>query len=280
MRGCYMALLGIDGIGKSTLARAIAQEAKKRRAAVELISWRGFIESKEAGPWPKDALQQLWLETYRCLFSSGASSGRPVLTLPRSYAEWRSEQWETRVGSGGGGGSNFAGAIAASIVETAGNVILYSDVIRKKVDDGLLVLQETFPYKHVAKELLIARKLLAEGDAINAALLDTARSLADNAFMSMQPDVGIHLDGDPRLAYKWRTAESGRVGALEDFGAAGEFGPASFLALQELSAAEFREKAARWGWISHTVNDEGLEQNVRRGLRTAMPAIESVIRRS
>lgn len=267
MTGLLVAFMGIDGIGKTTLARALASELAGAGVPVRPISWRAALD-ESTSPWPRDALQQLWLETFRCLYAGGTTENG-VIRLPRDYDRWAEDAWEQRLSGLSVLDNSPGGAVAAALAELAGNVILATEVIAPAIRDGVVVIQETFPYKHVLKELVVAERLAAEKGTTDVAsmaqrLRATARSLF--AVPPLQPDIGLLVDGPATLAYRWRVAQANGVGALEDLGVAGFKGEQSFIALQEATAAEFRDCARDWGWLHHRVDDAGLDANVNRGL--------------
>lgn len=278
--GLYLSFLGVDGIGKSTLARAIADELERLGATVRFVSWRSYIEEKDQPAWPSEALQQLWLETFRLLHGGSRHDGQ-WLSLPRNYGEWRDEDWEERLGDLDLTAADPSGPLAAALVELAGNFLFSSQVIRPMAASGEFVVQETFPFKHTLKEVLIARQL-AGGDPAQLAAVARVEAFLETSFASPQlhPDVGILLDGPVELAYQWRMAQNGRIGLLEDYGAAGDRGKDSFLALQRQTAEVFREASQSWGWLTHTVDGSGLQSNLSRGVALAMdhPAVRRALR--
>ncbi|MEU6275766.1 hypothetical protein ABZ871_25635 [Streptomyces populi] len=271
-QGLTVAFLGIDGIGKSTLCRAFEERARSSGHEVVTVTWRSALE--ETGePWPAVPLQQLWLESFRTLYGAGMREGRP-LDIPRGYDEWRDKDWERRLAAEPVMENRASGALAAAFVEIAGNVLLASEVTRRALARGAIVVQESYPIKHVLKELAVAERLAAEGgdddpaaDAVGE-LVGVVRGLLDTVFGSslLRPDVGILVDGPSSYAYRWRTAQNGAVGALEDYGAAGERSEESFSRLQDETAKLFREYADSWGWIVHEVDDSGVDANTARGL--------------
>ncbi|MEY9846397.1 hypothetical protein ABH940_003484 [Streptacidiphilus sp. BW17] len=272
--GFSVAFLGIDGIGKSTLCRAFEEELKAAGHEVVSVSWRSALSSTSE-PWPAVPLQQLWLESFRALYGAGRREGRAV-EIPRGYDMWESLGCEADLASAPVDGNRAAGALAAAFVELSGNVILAAEVIKPALDRGAVVVQESYPLKHVLKELAVADRLAHEArptEPSAAAVADLSRVLRgalDAVFGSqlLIPDVGILVDGPAAYAYRWRTAQNGAIGALEDFGAAGERSEESFRLLQEETAKLFREYAESWGWLHHRVDDTGLEANLRRGLDT------------
>ncbi|MFE1558329.1 hypothetical protein ACFW6V_25550 [Streptomyces sp. NPDC058734] len=270
-QGLTVAFLGIDGIGKSTLCRAFEERLREAGQEVVTVSWRAALE-ETAAPWPAVPLQQLWLESFRTLYGAGLRDDRP-LDIPRGYDEWRDKDWERHLAAEPVMRNRASGALAAAFVEIAGNVLLAAEVTRPALARGAVVVQESFPLKHVLKELAVAERLAAEGQGDPAAapvgeLARALRGMLDLVFGSglLKPDVGILVDGPSAYAYRWRTAQNGAVGALEDYGVAGERSEESFSRMQDETAALFREYADAWGWIVHQVDDAGVEANTRRGL--------------
>lgn len=140
-------------------------------------------------------------------------------------------------------------------------------MIRPALRQGEIVIQETFPFKHTLKEILIGRRLVS-GNGEWEGVAKALETLVTDFFGSppLRPDLGILVDGPVDLAYEWRMSQTGRLSVLEDYGAAGDRGMESFRALQEETARIFRSAARQWGWAVHRVDDSGLESNVRRGL--------------
>ncbi|MEO3973600.1 hypothetical protein [Streptomyces sp. CAU 1734] len=277
-QGLHISFLGVDGIGKTSLATHLAQLLREHGLPVRLISWRRALEQNEATPWPGHALQQLWLETYRLLYGGSSCNGTPVV-LPRDYPHWRDGDYEDRLGRSEVSGSRHAGPTAAALVELAGNVVLFPEIVRPALQRGEIVIQETFPYKHVLKQLLIAERI--PSDPVHGELIDHVMSFMTTMFgtAAFQPDIGVLMDGPISLAYEWRMDESGHVGVLEDFSAAGERGKLSFHRLQEQTVDAFRRVAKDWNWLVHTVDDTGLATNMSRGLEliTAHPALRAAM---
>ncbi|MGW0589562.1 hypothetical protein [Streptosporangium sp. NPDC002607] len=264
-KGLYVSFLGVDGIGKTTLAGRLARTLEDSGLPVRQVSWRGALDTP--GPaWPHEALQQLWLETFRLLYGGARSEGE-WLSLPRDYRQWRDDGWEPRLEELPLEAARPSGPLAATLAELAGNLILADEVIRPALRRGEIVIQETFPFKHVLKEILIGRRLVS-GNGEWEGVAKSLESLVTDFFGSppLRPDLGVLVDGPVDLAYRWRMSQTGRLSLLEDYGAAGERGMESFRALQEETAGIFRSVARRWGWVVHRVDDSGLEPNMRRGV--------------
>lgn len=262
--GMLISFLGVDGIGKTTLATALAEDLTERGLAVVQTSWRRSLGTAET-PWPGVALRQLWLETFRLIYANARGGDGPI-ALPADFRDWAHDAWEDRLAETAVSGVRPVGPLAAALVELAGNVVYFAEVIRPAIDDGKIVLLDTFPYKHVLKELTLARHTATrEGTP----LIDSLDRFMTDFFgdPSMQPQIGVFVDGPLELAYAWRTSQNGRVGLLEDLRAAGLHGESSFVAMQQATATRFREVAQRWGWLRHEVDGSGIADNVSRGLR-------------
>lgn len=269
-RGVYLAFLGIDGVGKTTLANRLVAELTGRGVKVRKVSWRDTVSVPGATSWPVDALQEVWLDTFRLLFGGARTDDGEPLRLPRTFAQWHAEGWEDRLATTRTAQADRSGPLAAALAELAGNLVLTDSFIRPLVEQGYTVVQETFPYKHVLKELLVAGHISAEESF--AGLVAVLEVMTREVFSSdmMQPDVGVHVVGTAEQAYRWKMAQSGRLGVLEDLSAAGRDGEQSYITLQTQTAGYFTRACAQWGWITHEVDDQGLESNVARGLATIL----------
>lgn len=267
-RGAYVALLGIDGTGKTTLAEALAERCAQVGQPVRTVSWRRLVESPtEPAGWPKDNLQNLWLEIFR-LYYGGATLDGGARTMPGSYDELVAAGGTEHLHDAAVDGVRAHGPLAAALLEIAGNVLLQRDAIARWVAEGCVVIQESYGFKHVVKELLLVEEL---DPALAAEAALTLRFAHDFFGRACVPDVGVLVAGDPELALRWRTAETGRTGVFENFAVAGEDPAASFLALQSRCTGIFAEFAAAHGWLHFEVLDVSRERNRDRLLAALAP---------
>ncbi|HZB47730.1 MAG TPA: hypothetical protein VE547_01440 [Mycobacteriales bacterium] len=267
-RGAYVALLGIDGTGKTTLAEALAERCAQAGRPVRTVSWRRLVESPtQPAGWPKDSLQNLWLEIFR-LYYGGATLDGGARTMPGSYDELVAAGGTEHLHDATVEGVRAHGPLAAALLEIAGNVLLQRDAIERWVAEGCVVIQESYGFKHVVKELLLVEEL-DPGLAAEAAL--TLRFARDFFGRVCVPDVGVLVAGEPALALRWRTAEAGRTGVFENFSVAGEDPGASFLALQSRCTAIFDDFAAAHHWLRFEVEDVPREHNRDRLLAALAP---------
>lgn len=252
-RGAYVALLGIDGTGKSTLAAGLAERCAQVGQPVRTVSWRRLVESPtEPAGWPKDSLQNLWLEIFR-LYYGGATLDGGAREMPGSYDELVARGGTEHLHDAEVAGVRPHGPLAAALLEVAGNILLQRDAIERWVAEGCVVIQESYGFKHVVKELLLVEKL---DPALAGEAALTLRFARDFFGRACVPDVGVLVAGDPALALRWRTAEAGRTGVFENLSVAGEDPATSFLALQARCTAIFDDFAAEHGWLRFEVQDE------------------------
>lgn len=267
-RGLHISFLGVDGIGKSTLSECLADRLRERGLTVTPVSWRSCLDA-DLPVWPQEALRTLWMDTYRLLFGGATDQGGPV-ALPERYADWTHQHAEDGLGRLRATASSPSGPLAAALVEFAGNLVLHAEVIRPALERGEIVVQETFPYKHVLKEYLLATEL-------STAQADTPYTPEEVDFLfapveaffgggALRPDVGVLVDGPVELALRWRLGQSGAVGVLEDLRTAGQPGDDGFIALQSASARRFHAFAQKYEWAVHTVRDAAVETNTRAGV--------------
>lgn len=274
-RGLHISFLGVDGIGKSTLSEHLVAELRERGLAVTPVSWRSCLDA-DLPVWPQEALRTLWMDTFRLLFGGAVDQDGPV-ALPERYADWTDRRAEDRLGELRATASSPSGPLAAALVEFAGNLVLHAEVIRPALERGEIVVQETFPYKHVLKEYLLATELSKAhaGGPYTPDDVDLLFAPVEAFFGAgaLRPDVGVLVDGPVELALRWRLGQSGAVGVLEDLRTAGRPGNDGFIALQTASARRFHAFAQKYGWTVHTVRDAAVETNTRRGLDLVLAEI-------
>ncbi|MFD6286225.1 hypothetical protein [Streptomyces sp. NPDC060205] len=259
--GFHLALMGIDGVGKSTLVKELAETARGQGLPVRTVSWRGVVEEEgEESSFPKAELRRLWVESFRAYFGGARTAQGTPVELPVSFEDLYAR-----------GGTEYLngvrvhdlrpdGALASAWIELAANTLLHQAVIEPAVAEGCAVLQESYGYKHLLKLFAYAEHLsprMAETASIGRALV------ADYFGRVLQPDVGVYVAGDPRTALRWRRQQS-ELGTFETFASSGESAESSFLRLQEHTARAFGTFAQTHGWTRVDVLDAPRAQNRRR----------------
>ena len=260
-RGLYIALLGIDGVGKTTLAREIGELAQSCGRTVHFVSWRQYLENAIQNPdWSLrhlNILQNLWVDSFRVYFSGSCVKGSPT-DLPASYEDLVLRGTEYLNGYPTDH-LRESGPIAASWVELAANTLIYMGIISPLLTTGDLVIQESFGYKHLIK-LIATFDFLSEGRYCQETAI--ARKFVSTYFGHfLRPDIGIYIDADPRVALKWRMSQASRVGTFEAYSTAETDLPQSFLAMQSTLRRDLQWFAGNFHWLSLRVDDVPRKQN-------------------
>lgn len=261
--------MGIDGAGKTTLARALRKELTGRGVEVVDVTWAGALAALPDG-YPRTSIEQLGVEGWRLFYAGRTIDGRPVDELvPQLFSDFGASDLPRRIGEAEGQ-AHQSGVITSALVEMAGHFLLQSAVAAPVIERGGVALNDGFGLKNVLKCLRLAEQM--PNGQVPA---QTLRALAEQvtAVFSvpfLQPDVGILLDADPRLSYEWRMAQNGRLGAGEDLEFAGRPGRETYLSFQGALAAEYRSAAERWGWHVLDVDGRPQTETVEEGVRVLL----------
>ncbi|MEU3660338.1 hypothetical protein AB0E77_11325 [Streptomyces sp. NPDC032940] len=269
MAGISLALMGIDGAGKTTLARAFREELSARGVEVVDVTWAGAVGSLPAG-FPRTSIEQLGVEGWRLFYAGRTIDGRPVDELvPQLFSDFGASDLPRRIGEAQGR-ARQSGVITSALVELAGHCLLQSAVAAPVVARGGVALNDGFGLKNVLKCLRLAQRM-PDGEVASEslhALAEHVTGIFSDGFL--QPDVGFLLDADPRLSFEWRMAQNGRLGAGEDLEFAGRPGRESYLSFQGALAAEYRAAAKDWGWHVLDVDGRPQSETVAEGLRVLL----------
>jgi hypothetical protein len=160
------------------------------------------------------------------------------------------------------------GVLSGALAEIAGNFMFrYFDVI-PNLRRGRLVIQETFGYKHLVKDLYLSKTLaVRNGDLEFVPLIEKLEDLGEWMYSTvLAPEVGIVIDGDPMPAIERRMAQDGRPGWTENMQLACDCSPESFLHMQQYTRDKFLAYAKRYDWPVITITDEGKERNTNRAI--------------
>lgn len=255
-RGKHISLLGMDGIGKTSMARLLEAKLRVEGRPVQPVSWRNQLHG-DASPNVRVLLQELWVESWRLLFL-----GDPVAAqIPSSYASFEQASWEARLAASNAESNLMSGPLAACWLEIAAQVVLYHEVIRPLCERGVYVIEESYALKLVLKELLAARSLSA---AKWLPEIESALRLVPELFGPRKPDIVVVITGSAELAYRRRMAQTGSTNSSEDLGLTGKKGAEGFLRLQSECDERFRASAKAEGWLIFEMVDAAPEVNFER----------------
>lgn len=264
-----LVLLGIDGIGKSTIATALIEELEAEGRNVSVTSWSS---SSKANPseFERRCMSDVLFAAFRCMYAGAQTKDGPArLHFPASGDEFFSSDTSRNVFLDMDIVDNDAyGVLSGALAEIAGNFMFrYFDVM-PKLNSGCLVIQETFGYKHLIKDLYLAKSLARRKSNLELLpIIEKLEEVGESMYSTvLAPEVGIVIDGDPVPAIQRRMAQSGRPGWTEDMQLACEPGPQSFLHMQQYTRDKFLAYAKRYAWPVFPVNDDGKEANTRRAI--------------
>lgn len=233
--GLYVALMGIDGSGKSTVAARVRDR----------LTHEGH-EVVEAG-------------TEAVLAAARSGYGYPWESLSRIA----SEGWRLYLDS-----PRQSGVLTSGLLEFAAHYVIRVEVIGPALDRGAVVISDSFGFKNVLKSLRQAQAMPGElKDMIEGLAVQLGAAMSDSY---LQPHVGLLLDADSALTYGWRMSQRGTLEEGADLAVAGHSGRESFLDFQGHLAKEFREKATQWGWSLLPVDGRPIDDTVDAALRCVM----------
>jgi thymidylate kinase len=253
-RGAYVALLGLDGSGKTTIARGLIGRLEEHGLKPSLVRWRDIADEPDRMDFPRPSLRQFWMETARTRYGGGTDA--PSLRVqhgPTVYDEFKRGGFDR--GPAYPVGVRRSGVVASAMLEVIADMLIHTEVINEQVADGDIVLTESFGYKDIVKVLRVAAEI--PGEDVPEAFVTRMIEFVADAYASdfLQPDIGIFLKVGPEECYRRITAQREGVGPTEDLGFAGRTGRSSFMDLQGPLFAEYERLAVQWGW--HVVDIDG-----------------------
>ncbi|MFE0045218.1 hypothetical protein [Streptomyces albireticuli] len=252
--GRLISFLGVDGVGKSTLAAALHDRLVGAGHRVVSTSRRAYLKA-HGGPFPSpvaaaaavtDWNRTLYDGALRSLYTMATGpEGESVGTLfPPPHGDLRDEVLEKSLGGAGVAANRPEALFAAALAEMAGALAWHTGVVLPEVARGTVVIEETHPYKMVTKLCVLAQR--AKGTSAvpeGVALLRAAALLLGPGPLTLP----VLLSCDVGDAYDRRVAQYGELGALEHYQlAGGGTDRDAYLDLQSRSQAAFEAAAALW----------------------------------
>ncbi|MFH9005881.1 hypothetical protein ACH4E5_21960 [Streptomyces afghaniensis] len=265
--GLHIALMGIDGAGKSTIAVELAKALRTTGREVEIINFKRAMAG--ADPAVAGVLFHVAFAALRAQYAEAVPAD-PLsdldALLARDDDSAKFAQTEDRLRAVPVERNAPRPLLSSAVLEIVGGFWVQA-YVESRLRAGVVVVNDSFGYKHALKNALLAQRLSEPGSPVHDAarrVLETARSLFHAL---LRPTYGYWIDTDPRLALRWR-AETGEVTTpFESYGLAGESGDASFLAMQEDCRPAFREAAREWRWQRIALDDVPQQENIARAVR-------------
>jgi hypothetical protein len=249
MIGQHIAFLGIDSIGKTTLARELVARLLARGLMSSTVTWKSAMLGNE-NRFVSETLRTLYVQSYammfsHCSFSEEKFDARELLQV--STEEFFSNSIEDKLIQAVPAANASEGLLAMALIEFAGNLFLHHHEIVKRRSLGEIIIQDSYGLKHVAKEILLMTMCPSEISRKSDNLSKSFLQFIEDAFSQlMPPDVGVFLRASPELAIKYG---SGRPwGLVEDLRSLGAPGNVGFFKLQTECNSIFERYALKNGW--------------------------------
>jgi thymidylate kinase len=265
--GLSIALMGIDGAGKSTLVSELRRALGAGGREVLPVTWESTVASFDGDRtgYPMATLEMLGIEGWRLMYAAPA---HPDLTAYEDIPRWLTEEGPRgmldRLPADPVGGHQAA-VVTSALLEMTGHQLIQAEVVMPALARGAVTLCDGYGYKNVVKVLRMAQLMPGPFPAATLdMLLDCALRTFGDPFM--QPDIGLLLDADAALTYGWRIAQERRLGPAEDLSLAGRPGRESYLEFQAGLAKEYRAAAEAWGWHLLPVDGRPQAQTVAEAL--------------
>lgn len=263
----HIALMGIDGAGKSTLAAEVAASLRATGRQVEIVNFKRAMAA--ADPATSGILGHVAFAALKAQYAEASpvdATGVLEELLALEGVSSRFAEVETRLRAVPVGRNTARPLLSSAVLEIVGGFWVHT-YVESLLRAGVIVVNDSFGFKHVLKNALLAQRLSVPGSPTHRTarlVLETARSLFHTLFA---PTHGYWIDTDPRLALRWRDAAGEEATPFESYGLAGDNGPDSFLAMQEDCRPAFRRAAEDWGWRRVDLADLPREENISRAVR-------------
>ncbi|MFF5106433.1 hypothetical protein [Streptomyces sp. NPDC000134] len=278
--GLHIALMGIDGAGKSTIAVELAESLRAGGHEVEIVNFKRAMAGAE--PATSGVLSHVAFAALRAQYAEAVPAD-PLNDLGALLAgdddAAKFSEIEERLRAVDVAANSARPLLSSAVLEIVGGFWVHS-YVESRLRDGVVVVNDSFGYKHVLKNVLLAQRMSGPGSPEHTEaqrVLDTARGLFHALF---GPTYGYWVDTDPRLAVRWRAATGDVTTPFESYGLAGEHGDASFLAMQDHCRDAFRQAAHGWRWqtvaLADVPKDENISGAVRRIEQDALGHLERV----
>lgn len=268
-RGFDIGLVGMDGIGKSTLASALC-ELLGAHGQVERVSWESSIR-EHPSRFAVDGLKELGLSAYRTMYGAAHAPDLDLAaTFPSTWDEFVATGYEANLSGLRVTSNDPRGIVNSAFVETAGNLFLRMHVVEPRLAEGTIVVQESYGVKHVVRALVMARwQMREQWDDASVNAVDAIMPALTRAFRCWAaPRVPVLVTGAPELAASWRAQQQDYVGVAEDLSTIGHEAAGSYVEFQRECAAAYEELAAAEGWLVVRMRDRSVEENIGEALET------------
>lgn len=263
-----IALLGIDGVGKTSISHALADALRAHGFPVTVTSWRDYF--RRGSP---DVLSAAYTTIFRSVYSAyvdpaGDSGSR---LLPAREEDFLRDHGEPLPMDDEGvpialDRDRPGTFLAVGLMEVAARMLERELVINPALARGDVVVQEGHGLKNSVKLGAVAASFLGGDERVTGYLSATRTMLGQWA----APDVSVFVSGDPRLAYRWRKGQRGRIGRGEHLDRDGSPAESTFVELQTVIQRELARVADAERWPTVSMSDRSREENIGEAVTTVL----------
>lgn len=245
-RGVYVALLGLDGSGKTTVARGLTERLAAQGHKPKFMRWHDILDQGDRDDFPYVSVRQLLVEIWRTRYGGATDAySLRVQHGPPSYEDFKRAKLDP--GPVYPVGAHRSGMVASAMLEFTAEMLIHTEVVNEHLSSGRIVVRDGFAYRNAMKVLRIANEV-SRGDVPDdfiARTIDFFAEACSSRFL--QPDIGVFMKVAPEECYR-RIIARGGVGPFEDMGFTGRAGQSSFIELQGALLTEYERVATSWGW--------------------------------
>jgi thymidylate kinase len=276
--GFDIALLGIDGIGKSSVSEALADVLRRQGYTVTRTSWQQSLRGDYSGRG-SEALRATYGAMFRSIYSAcigpdGASADR---LLPRLDEDLLGKDSQVRINDPDFEISfdvNHPGPfVAAGLMEMAARIIERDFIIKPALARGEVIIQESHGLKNAIKLGMFAKNMTI-GRTETGRVLQEYFSFAHRCINEWSPPAQtILLSGDPELAYRWRKEQNGRISRGEHADIDGRPVQSTFAQFQSSIQKVLVTIAESEDWPCVYMTDRPQQENIDSAVRITLEAL-------
>ena len=277
--GMDLAMLGLDGIGKSTAFAWVAETITRTTGKKVVAStWRSEV-AKSSDTFSATVLRDIYCSCHRMLFGS-AEHPKGISLRSQLFNEDTdvlSSESIQKMATTPVSANDPRGLIGSALLDIAGNVAHRMLVTEPLIKNGYVVVQDSYGYKSVVKQLVAARLAAASEGSIDLAneadmTLDFATQLFGRL---MRPVTGLLLDGEPSLALRRRSQRNSKA-ILEDLTIIGQPGRLYSVRFFAACRRQFLMAAKKWKWPIVQMADEPPAASRRKVTEATLAMLDTI----
>ncbi|MFB7470013.1 hypothetical protein [Kitasatospora sp. NPDC056184] len=257
--GRIVTLLGTDAAGKDTVATALCTRIEQLGGKAENMARRTYLLDQPAGH-AADLNRTLYDGALRAFYSGALThNGTELAAEMPSTGDLRDRTLEQRLAGSEITRNDPRTMLTSAVTEIAGAMAYWQTVLHPRAaETGNVLVDSCHLIRSVIKTCAIVQHHCGPGSLLHR----QAEQTMDTAATLLRPTSGlvvpVVLRVRPEVAYERRTAQFGRLGPLEHYGAVGGYATReAFLDLQHRVQRELDERVcADWRCVVVDMNGD------------------------